>query len=158
MTPTKILFLDIDGCLDSTRSVVAFNGYPHSFDGAERGKFDWTAVALIRRLCDDTGCSIVLSSDWRLQHSVRECANGLDLPIVDKTPSLPGPRGLEIHAWLAEHPEVTTWAIVDDIDAMLPDQRPRFVQTDPDEGLSYRNYRDLLAILGAGAADAPTFF
>ncbi|MDB5822198.1 MAG: hypothetical protein JWR21_902 [Herminiimonas sp.] len=147
-SPTKVLFLDIDGVLNSRRSVVAFKGYPHSFSGECKGRFDWVAVALIRQLCEETGCSIVLSSSWRILHTVHECANGLDLPIFDKTPNLGGPRGLEVNAWLAEHPEITHYAIVDDNSDMLLDQMENFVQTDELVGLSIRDWADLKRILG----------
>lgn len=148
MTPTRVLFLDIDGVLNSHRTVLAFNGFPHGFDGYHRERFDWVAVALIRKLCEETGASIVLSSSWRIIHSVKECANGLDLPIFDRTPSLAGCRGTEIHAWLSEHPEITHYAIVDDNSDMLPDQKTHFVQTDEREGLSMTNWADLKRILG----------
>jgi hypothetical protein len=148
MTPTKVLFLDIDGVLNSRRTVVAFKGYPHGFDGYDRDRFDWVAVALISRLCEETGASIVLSSSWRIIHSVQECANGLDLPIFDRTPSLDGIRGMEINAWLAEHPEVTDYAIVDDNSDMLESQKSRFVQTDELVGLSIVNWVALKQILG----------
>jgi hypothetical protein len=144
----KVLFLDIDGVLNSQRTVVACKGFPHSFDGHDRDKFDWIAVGLIRKLCDETGASICLSSSWRIIHSVHECANALDLPIFDRTPSLNGPRGMEINAWLSEHPEVTTYAIVDDLSDMLPDQLPNFVQTSEKNGLSIENWADLKRILG----------
>jgi hypothetical protein len=154
MKPTTVLFLDIDGVLNSMRTVEAFKGYPHSFDGYDRDKFDWTAVGLIRRLCADTNASIVLSSSWRIIHSVHECANGLDLPIFDRTPSLSGSRGTEINAWLSAHPEVTTYAIVDDDSDMLADQWRYFVKTDRYEGLTYRNYRELIGILKGGIAES----
>lgn len=151
----KILFLDIDGVLNSKRTSVAFDGYPHSFSPKDMARFDMVAVALIRRLCQVTGASVVLSSDWRYDHSAHAVANGLDLPVMDVTPKLPGIRGLEINAWLAAHPEVEQYAIVDDIASMLESQQTHFVKTDDECGLSLRNYLDLLRILG-GAVNAPT--
>lgn len=144
----KVLFLDIDGVLNSKRTSVAFDGYPHSFSTSDMRRFDMVAVALIRRLCAVTGASVVLSSDWRYDHTAHAVANALDLPVMGATPKLPGPRGLEINAWLAEHPEVEQYAIVDDIAAMLESQQMRFVQTDDEVGLSLRDYSTLLQILG----------
>lgn len=72
----------------------------------------------------------------------------LRLPIIDSTPVLNGRRGHEIAHWLAAHPEVTTWAIVDDDSDMLPEQRHRFVQTDFSDGLSFRGYLDLCNAFG----------
>lgn len=154
--PTKVLFLDIDGVLNSHRTCTAFGsplkgGFPHGFDADNMALFDHAAIGLIRKLCDKTDASIVLSSSWRIIHSVHDCANGLDLPIFDRTPSINTAgrtRGDEIAAWLAEHPEVSRYAIVDDDGDMLADQKPNFVQTDFHDGLRYRDYENLLCILG----------
>lgn len=144
----KVLFLDIDGVLNSKRTCVAFDGYPHSFDGRDMERFDHVAINLVRELCKVTDCSVVLSSDWRLSSTVHEAANALDLPIIDRTPLLRGCRGLEINAWLAEHPEIETYAIVDDNDGMLESQLTRFVKTDEEFGLTLRDFVDLKRILG----------
>jgi hypothetical protein len=154
--PTKVLFLDIDGVLNSQKTCEAFGnpskgGFPHGFDADNMALFDHAAIALIRRLCKKTDASIVLSSSWRIIHSVNDCANGLDLPIFDRTPSLNWygrVRGDEIAAWLSDHPEVTRYAIVDDDSDMLDWQKSRFVQTNFQEGLTFRNYEDLLCLLG----------
>lgn len=146
--PTKVLFLDIDGVLNSTRSVIAHQGFPHGFDKKNMAKFDHVAINMVRKLCEETDCSIVLSSSWRILHSVHECANGLDLPIFDKTPGGGGNRGKQIQEWLDEHPEVTSYAIVDDDGDMLFEQYPRFVKTNCNEGLTYKDYLALKGILG----------
>lgn len=147
-TPTKVLFLDIDGVLNSRRTVIATGGYPHSFEPSCRARFDWVAVRMIRELCEKEGASIVLSSSWRHgKNSVHECANGLDLPIFDKTPDLPGVRGEEIQDWLNRHPEVTHYAIVDDNSDMLGSQADHFVQTSEEDGLSFSDYVALGRIL-----------
>jgi hypothetical protein len=148
MMTYKVLFLDIDGVLNSRRSCVAFGQYPLSFCEGDMGKFDRVAIALIRKLCEETGTSIVLSSDWRGSFTPREAANGLNLPIIDATPILySGSRGMEINMWLTDNPEVTTYAIVDDNNWMLPDQQARFVQTDETYGLTLENYRQLKVLL-----------
>ena len=144
----KILFLDTDGILNSNRTVVAFNGYPHSFSPEDLDRFDWVAVSLIKKLCEETGAYICLSSSWRLYFSAELCAKELGLPIIDKTPVLNSCRGKEIDEWLFNHPEVETYAIVDDIDAMLPNQKDYFVHVDERNGLSIQNYADLKSLLG----------
>jgi hypothetical protein len=147
----KVLFLDIDGVLNSHRTVYARKDFPHGFDGTDMNRFDPIAIDLIRDICDKTGASIVLSSSWRILHSVHECANGLDLPIFDKTPinAGAGVRGDEIQAWLSDHPEVTQYAIIDDDSDMLPEQATRFVKTDHKNGLMFGDYESLIAILGS---------
>lgn len=147
MSELKVLFLDIDGVLNSRRSQMAFGAYPHDFSAKGMACFDMVAVALVRRICRVSGCSIVLSSDWRYTTTAHAAANALDLPIMGSTPQLAGSRGLEINAWLNEHPEVTHYAIVDDIAAMLPSQQANFVQTDDAYGLTLRDMNDLIGIL-----------
>jgi hypothetical protein len=157
--PTKVLFLDIDGVINSHRTLTVAagpsefggkprgNGFPHDFSASDMSKFDHVAIGLIRQVCIETDASIVLSSAWRILFSPFEVANGLDLPIFARTPSLIGCRGDEIAAWLAAHPEVESYAIVDDSGDMLASQSHFFVQTDPYEGLSYRNFCNLRDIL-----------
>lgn len=154
--PIKVLFLDIDGVLNSRRTCEAFGGpltggFPHAFDEKNMTLFDHAAIGLIRKLCEKTDASIVLSSSWRIIHSVHDCANGLDLPIFDRTPILNWSgrtRGDEIAAWLADHPEVTRYAIVDDDSDMLAEQKQYFVQTAFQEGLTWANYEALQCLLG----------
>jgi len=138
----KILFLDIDGVLNSRRSALAFNGLPHP---GREDKFDQVAVALIRRLCNN-GVKIVLSSSWRIGRG-----NGykqiLDLPIIDRTPTLEGIRGREIASWLSRNGEPDNWAILDDDSDMLREQMPHFVHVDARNGLLLEDYEQLCHVL-----------
>ncbi len=154
----RVLFLDFDGVLHSERTRAALGGLPDDFRPAERAKFDHVAIALIARLCRRTGATIVVSSGWRHLHDAEECAREVGLPITDQTPFLGADvyqegvqRGHEIQAWLDAHPEVTHYAIVDDMDDMLDTQQTRFVRTDPDNGLSYKDYHRLAYLLEANA-------
>ena len=146
----KVLFLDIDGVLNSTRTAAAFGGYPHKLD--ELPMFDLVAVGLIQRLCSN-GVQVVLSSAWRLTHEPAEVAKALGLPIIDRTPSLIGPRGREIAEWLSRHPEVECFAIVDDDSDMLAEQLPRFVRTDGMEGLTWAKFAQLCSLFGLSPHD-----
>lgn len=156
----KVLFLDIDGVLNSVRSAIALGGYPHPNRDEQASelirsedRFDLVAVGLIRMLCQKTDTKIVLSSTWRYSYQTLEdildFGKKLDLPIICKTPiiHLSRARGREIDKWLQDHPDVTKFAIVDDDSDMLPEQLPSFVKTDYYEGLSYQNYLQLLEIL-----------
>lgn len=145
----KVLFLDIDGVLNSTRTNIAFGGYPMKLEHI--AAFDQVAIRLIQRLCDSGGVQVVLSSAWRLHYPFAEVGTALGLPIVDRTPSGLGFRGQEIQDWLTAHPEVETFAILDDDPDMLPEQKEFFVQTNPEEGMSFANYSKLCDILGESA-------
>lgn len=145
----KVIFLDIDGVLNSRRSCCAFGNFPHGYTPEQLAKFDWVAVGLVRKACAQSGAQIVLSSAWRKIYDWQEGAKALTLPIIDKTPSMTGIRGLEINAWLAAHPEVTGYAIIDDNSDMLPEQMANFVHTDERDGFLLKDYERLLNILAA---------
>jgi hypothetical protein len=149
----KVAFLDIDGVLNSTRTNVAFGGYPMDFTPEAMEQFDHVAIGLIRGIVRAADASVVLSSSWRLTHDWNDVATALDLPIMGRTPSLCGPRGAEIAAWLADHPEVEQYAIVDDSADMLDSQRPHFVRTDLHEGFMWRDAVKLAELLGVDPYD-----
>lgn len=125
----KILFLDVDGVLNTERSTKAL--------GLSRGP-----LMRLREIQRDTNCDIVLSSTWRkldyakktlmkafIEHGIR--------PWIGQTESFRGIRGEEIQAWLAEYGDTTTrYAIVDDDGDMLESQLKHFFQTDPEYGLT----------------------
>lgn len=145
----KVLFLDIDGVLNSTKTCVATGGYPMELH--HRSGFDWMAIKLLQRLCDSSGLQIVLSSAWRLHHHYDEVAGAFDLPIIGATLSSSPDghqRGFEIRDWLARHPEVTAYAIIDDDPDMLEEQTPYFVHTSGYEGMTWANFTQLCNILG----------
>ncbi len=128
----KIIFLDIDGVLNSYETMPK----------GERGGIIGIHAPLVRRflnLLEATGAKVVLSSTWRKSDDWLEVmeANGLPKDIfVGRTGSLYRKnleglyrgselRGEEIDAWLAQHPETTRYAIIDDDSDFLPHQ-PHF--------------------------------
>lgn len=145
----RIIFLDIDGVLNSTRTCIATGGYPgEELEDKDLARFDWIAIGLLRRLCESSGIQIVLSSSWRIIVDIKKLGDAMGLPIIDKTPVLASSRGNEIARWLSEHPEVGQWAIIDDDSDMLDSQRSRFVRTDGHEGYSWVNHLELCDIFG----------
>lgn len=148
----KVIFLDIDGVLNSYRTAIAFGGMP--FDvRAHRHKFDEVAVRLIGGIAEAAGATIVLSSSWRNDVDWARIGPALGLKIEDRTPSLLGPRGKEIAAWLFNHPEVDSYAIVDDDGDMLPEQMPFFVHTNMHNGLTWDDASKLAELLGIAIFD-----
>lgn len=145
----RVLFLDIDGVLNSTKTCVAFGGFPHELHHIDA--FDKAAIRLLQRLCDSSGVQIVLSSTWRKTHHWRDVGTALGLPIIDATPVMLGPRGIEIQAWLQAHPEVKQYAIIDDDGDMLADQKPRFVKTLHSEGMTFGDFEKLCKLFGEDA-------
>lgn len=150
----RVLFLDIDGVLNSARTVVAFGGHPRGLEPEYLAMFDQVAINMLRGLCARADVQIVLSSAWRVTHDHAAVGQALGLPIFDRTPSLPLCRGGEIQAWLDSHQAtVTAYAIVDDDPDMLPEQLPFFVQTDANEGLSWAAFSKLCSLFGLNVYD-----
>ena len=114
----KILFLDIDGVLNSRQ-------YDRQ-KAQDDGNIDPTRLKLVAEILAQTGARVVLTSTWRLHW----CPDGAStdgigrelqaffashgVELYDKTPIL-GDRAKEVGAWLDAHPEVTHFAILDDI-------------------------------------------
>lgn len=144
----KVLFLDIDGVLNSSRTLLAYGSYPHGLDREQMQRFDAVAIKLVQRLCRLTQAKVVVSSSWRLGRKFEDFLV-FGLPIYGRTPIYTEDhRGKEIAAWLSEHPEVSRYAIVDDSKSeILPEQKDWFVQTDPQNGFMYEHYWRLYDLL-----------
>jgi len=147
----NVLFLDIDGVLNSRRSSLHLQTARDTFLTLKSTNpfddMDPVAINMIRYLCERTGAQIVLSSAWRENWKKEDLSKRLGLDLFDYTDTKPGTRGEQIQRWLNSHPEVTEYAIVDDNSGMLLSQVDHFVQTDFDEGLTFANYRQLRDIL-----------
>jgi HAD domain in Swiss Army Knife RNA repair proteins len=152
--PLRVLFLDIDGVLNSHRSCLALGGIPHSLTPDDLRLFDPLALALLQSLCEVAELSVVVSSSWRILHNWDAIGRALDLPTIGATPRLGGVRGEEIAEWLLTSPTpVESYAILDDDSDMLSHQMPRFVKTEYSEGLTFRNLRALCRMFGVSEFD-----
>jgi len=149
----KIVFLDIDGVLNCHRTAVAFGGIPHTTGRNGRAMMDEVAIRLIGGICHTAGAKVVLSSTWRKHSDWLDIGPALDLPIIDRTPSGMGPRGREIADWLKVHPEVESYAIIDDDGDMLPEQLEFFVHTHYANGFVWENAELLAALMGISIYD-----
>ena len=112
----KVLFLDVDGVLNSNDTEDVFKG----FIG-----LDYAGIRLLREIIDETGAKIVLVSSWKhrwykddKKHQ-DDLANYLDqrlaeegLKIIDKTEGM-SDRGTGIVDWLSEH-HTESWIVLDD--------------------------------------------
>lgn len=110
----KILFLDIDGVLNS----VEDRRYNREM-GIET-PVDFVVpirVKYLHDIIDATGCKIVISSTWRLTHSLEEIGKILQTnEIIGKTEDKHADRGRQILNWLNDHKDlnVERFIIVDD--------------------------------------------
>lgn len=130
---TKILFLDIDGVVNCATTTQRHRGAIG---------IDPYMAFIVGKIQLDTGCSVVLSSTWRLWEETRDEVRRQVVDFIDVTPDLPDSfRGSEINAWLADHPEVTRYAIVDDATDFYLDQ-PLF-KTNWDTGITEEIAKDI---------------
>lgn len=141
----KILFLDIDGVLNSVKSAMA-----RPFRGAliaDEDSLDLEACARLQKLISQhKDLLIVVSSSWRQFHPLNALKDILEKHGIDKTrvieytPVIHNTiRGNEIKQWLDSQMlksnfPVTSIAILDD-DADMGELMDYLVQTDVEVGL-----------------------
>ena len=107
--------------------------------------FDVKAVKVLNKILEETGAEIVVSSDWRLHATLEELGDYYESQGIIKRPIdgteifhftnwkeegfVPGheefpwsrtddreqERHFEIKRWLRDHPEVTHWVAIDDL-------------------------------------------
>ncbi len=65
----KIIFLDIDGVLNSDNWLQSEASKTGSYP---ENKFDPNAVRLLNKMVQQTNAKLVLTSTWRLQYSLKE--------------------------------------------------------------------------------------
>ena len=145
----KILFLDIDGVINSYRTAHAMGQFPFDTTPESLILFDITAIKLIQKICEDGDIKIVLSSTWRIHGNYKQIGEDLRLPIIGDTPiKLGASRGEEIDMYLRICPDTTQYVIVDDDSDMLPKQQKRFVKTTMADGLQFHHYQKIRKLFG----------
>lgn len=142
----KVIFLDNDGviCLYSEwgsryKKTKAYSNpnpdikaVPVEF---RLDNFNKKAIDVLNEILEETGAEIVVSSDWRFHATLEELGEyylsqgiikkpisitpntlPLDLKYFNRNTDLEETRSYEILKWLKEHPEVTHWVAIDDLD------------------------------------------
>lgn len=142
----KVLFLDIDGVLNRAGTK----------ERCDCGPFGGNWIGVDRELSDrllsvlkDSDYQIVLSSTWRKDDRMFPHLNAAGIHWEHVTPNTGGflSRGQEIKLWMDEHPEVTDYVILDDMDVLVS-QKHRHVQTDERHGLDESKMAELVSLLG----------
>lgn len=124
----KVIFLDIDGVLNTSQTFIDIHK-EYIETGIRRIEIDLNRLNFLKRIVDQTGTAIVLSSSWR---SLGKMENGVYIPLNEKmasliklfnnyglhiydiTPKDPnGVRQNEIDAWL-KHKDVESFIVIDD--------------------------------------------
>jgi hypothetical protein len=100
--------------------------------------FDKKSIEILNEILKETDAEIVISSDWRLFATLEELGTYYEMQGIIKKPigftkrlgdfdipegfawsrqwDLEQTRSFEIHQYLKEHPEITHWVAVDDLD------------------------------------------
>lgn len=150
MEGLKVIFLDFDGvitCHNSKWSLMP------------------DKMNMIRRICENTGAKIVISSSWRMNTLESTLAYITDskTPYVDGNPYSLSEftidvtpnfdhndygRGDEILNWLDRHPEVINYVIIDDNTFdMLPSQEGHIIETSWESGIGEEDVETAIKIL-----------
>lgn len=151
----KIIFLDIDGVLNSQR-------YDRTRSDTD-GNVDVSRLPLLKSIKDGADAEIVLTSTWRVNWDPKaKSANDvgsmlLDLflsfgiALYDRTPYIGNDRPREVRTWLNEHPDVESFVIIDDIKFGWEELDPMVVKTDYriGRGLEQHHVEKALQILRA---------
>lgn len=132
----KIIFLDIDGCLNSEKTFERMPGNIYGLDAE--------LLKIFKDILEKTGAEIVLSSTWRLHKDTRKALTDHGLSWIGCTPDLPRSggvekmeRGHEIKAWLENEGkkfEIEKFCVLDDDSDILPEQK--HFKTSWQEGLT----------------------
>jgi hypothetical protein len=116
--------------------------------------FDKKAVKILNEILEETGAEIVVSSDWRLHANLEELGEYYLSQGIIKRPiavtdqfkdvfpkewnafrfraELELERSMEIGHWLENHPEVTHWVAVDDLN-MSPEFLSKYFSNSEDD-------------------------
>lgn len=153
----KVLFLDIDGVLNSN-----YWNETHQMEISDKVLIDEKKVNLLLKIINVSNAKIVLHSGWKywfdnhikpLKHEAIELITIFEkyrLKIYDKTPDLATDeikwskkfslvKASEILSWLEDHREVTSYVVLDDLDLHNEIIAHNQVKTDSKVGLSEEN-------------------
>jgi len=126
----KILFLDIDGVLNS----AAYFKTRKTPRDAKPRDIDPLKVLLLHRILEDTDAKVVVSSSWRLHpdglENVRKAVAPFEVIGVTPRHARFEHRHAEIKEWLDEHPEVERYAILDDDNVASTGHGENFFKTE----------------------------
>lgn len=143
----KVIFLDVDGVLNDTT------------DYTTKWEITTAHMNVLKSIIEQTGARIIVSSAWRYAFgSRRKLERALEAAGLVKdgeTPklgfSLNPPmekKEEEILAWLEAHPDVDTYAILDDHEDFCKQLAAHQVKTVLGEGLLEKHIAETIALIG----------
>lgn len=138
----KIIFLDIDGCLNSDE-YADYMLSEENVDIFKEDMLDPRAIVNLRKIVEITDAVIVLSSSWRWGKENRDAVHkqlkekGIDF--VDTTTlqtDITLSRGKEIEVYLEEHSNIENFVILDDAEIINPALASHHIRTTFKHGLT----------------------
>lgn len=161
----KIIFLDIDGVLNCSKTFDESSGIKKAYNQLLKDKTDYhlllqetlldidiDKLSLLKNITDLTDAKIVISSSWRLLRLyplVEEYLITYGLPVVGTTKKMKN-RGEEINNFIEEN-QVKRYVILDDeiFEDFTEEQKYNLVKTSFYlEGLNEEYTNDAINILG----------
>ena len=129
-----IIFLDIDGVLNSFKSAKEHKSYE---------VLDSSAIDCLDAIIEHCQAKVVISSSWRKIHTLDSIIERLEEygfqnsdKVIDITPSLPsGERQDEILKWREDNSHKGMYLIIDDDVQDLQNLRPHLIKTTFAKGL-----------------------
>jgi hypothetical protein len=142
----KVIFLDIDGVLNSAQYIRRDDV---DFDNPQC-QIDPDAVVRLNTITETTGASIVVSSTWRLLFPLPQlqtclAAYKINALVFDKT-GVQDKRKFEIQEWLDCHSGIESYVIIDD--ETIEGFHGHTVKTIFEDGLQDHHIQQAIAILG----------
>lgn len=142
--PRRILFLDVDGVLNSVPFLQTVSNRDSIIFGDDdpAPMLDPVLVDRLNQIIQQLDVRIVLSSSWRhgwplgvIQRALVK--HGFLGRLMDKTPDVAGGRANEIRRWLdTQYPPADRFVILDDMPDAGVGMSAHFVQTDTHVGLT----------------------
>lgn len=148
----KVIFLDFDGVLNSEAS---FRMEIRRKNNRVSDTLNAVACSNLQYILEqDSDIKLVISSTWRLIHTLVELQNILNrygveaARVIGKTPSvMSGDRGHEIKMWIENNPNVTKFVVLDDDSdaggAVVDNKLGHFFQTTAEDGLLFKQAKQI---------------
>lgn len=162
----KIIFLDIDGVLNSN----SWNKQ-HQLEISDGTLIDQSKIALLSHIVKETNAHIILHSGWkfwfhkdsyeptrpesqRLVHMLSEFqlkisgfTPDFSTEEIQKTRKFSLIKAKEILSWLENHPEVKSWVVIDDLDLHNESINVHQIKTNSETGLTEADVTKAIQLL-----------
>lgn len=159
----KLIFLDVDGVLNSQNYVVSehdrlgHDNYIKEYLSQGGIPFDPHCINNLKNVLEVTGALICVSSTWRLCEDQRkrlnEALGEYCYRIIGYTKHLSTIRGIEIDNFLNDLKQIKSplekYIIIDDDNDMLEEQQPYLIKTNFETGFTFEDARMAINILNS---------